>query len=158
MIRFGEPTASACVYVAKHMRVRDVLEIGAVCPDFNPVDIGVYAFESWRKLGAAGLVSYVDDRPVSIMTLNYETPSSLQAMMYATDDFEKIGNQVTRYMLKRIKPELIDRGIRRIEARCWEKHVQAMRWMRALGAKQEAVIQGYGVNGETFIQMAWSNV
>lgn len=154
MIRFGEVTASDCIYIAKHMRERDAQEISAVMPDVNPVDLGMHVFRLWQMRGVGGFVAHAD-KPFALMTVTRETPCAAQVTMFATDDFAKWGKSVTRHIVKHVVPELMASGLMRVEARCWDGHEQARNWMSRIGAKEEARIEGYGANGETFIQMAW---
>lgn len=155
MIRFGPIDLSDCIYVAKHMRERDRREIGAVMPDFDPVSLAVNVYQLSRAAGVCGLVVSMD-KPVAVVSLTKETPRSAQATMFATNEFKRCGNAVTRYMLKRVLPDVVSKGITRIEARCWEGHTVARAWMARMGAVEEVVIAGYGANGENFVQMAWS--
>lgn len=156
MIRFGTVNASDCIYIAKHMRERDRREISAVTPHFEPSHFGMYVYRHFEAFGVAGLIASLEKRPVAVVTLTADTPRSAQATMFATDEFDQIGKALTRHMLKTVLPFVTDKGLTRVEARCWEGHEKARKWMERLGAKQEAVIRGYGANGETFIQMAWT--
>lgn len=146
MIQYGAINASDCIYIAKHMRERDRREILAVSPDFDPKELGMYVYRLWERVGVAGLIAYLDKQPVAVVSLTAETPRSAQATMFATDEFDKIGKSLTRYMIQKILPSVIDRGLNRIEARCWSGHECARRWMERLGAKQEAVVRAISAN------------
>lgn len=110
---------------------------------------------------AAGFCAYVaravgEAAPVAVIGVAALTPVVGSAFMFATDQFDEIGWSLTRRLKSEIVPGLRRAGLARVECRAWEGNSAALRWLRHLGAKPEAVLRGYGRDGETFIQMAWT--
>lgn len=155
MIRFGEVTALDCMAVARRMRERDWREISAVLGEFDRGDFGYAVYRSWQMRGRAGFVVSLDGEAVAVMTALSETPTSVQVAMYGSDKFKHVALAATRHVRRVVAPALVADGVLRAECRCWEEHHDARGWLRLCGAREEAVIAGYGKDGETFIQMAW---
>lgn len=95
------------------------------------------------------------DEPVAVFVAAPRSPVACDAIFLATERWMDIARPFTRHAMRAIRPALHRAGIRRVEARVWDGH-EACRWVETLGARQEARITGYGKNGETYVQYAWS--
>lgn len=81
-------------------------------------------------------------------------PQLMSAWAFGTKRFKRTVPAITAEV-NSWKPRLIEQGVRRIEARAIVGHDLAGHWMASLGAKREAVLRRYGVNGEDFELWAW---
>lgn len=149
------PSHAALQHIMANARDRDTSEIGAVCGVWNADAMASETMKAWTDRGAWGGV-FGNGEPIAVLTALYETPVSVQVGLVATDRFKEIALHVTRHVKHVVEPALRASGVTRAECRCWSEHSDARRWLALCGAKEEAEIPGYGVNGETFIQMAWS--
>ena len=75
--------------------------------------------------------------------------------MFATDDFQKIGAQLTRLIIKRIIGAIEQTGAHRVECQSIEGYEEVHNWLEFLGLKKESLIKGFGRNGENFITFAY---
>lgn len=157
MTRFTiEPPDHVSVrHIMGQARPRDRYEVKAVCGVWSPTLMADETVRGWADRGAWGGV-FTNGEPIAVLTVLKETPVSLQVGLIATERFPEIAIGVTRHVRKVLGPMLREQGFTRAECRCWSGHDDARRWLAMCGAKEEAEIPGYGVNGETFIQMAWS--
>ncbi len=116
-----------------------------------------------RHVHACSLISpwaqtaWADDEPIAVFVAAPRTPTTCDAIFLATDRWMEIAAPFTRHVKRRIAPGLIRAGIKRLEARIWDGH-EACRWADFLGGRSEARIEGYGKNGETYVQYAWSAI
>lgn len=139
-------------HIILNARERDQIEARAVLGNYDPEALVEAIVAGQASRGAYGAVYGCS----AVLTASYETPRSVQVALIATDDFNSIALSVTRHVKRVVEPMLRAKGITRAECRCWSEHYDARRWLSICGAREEAEIPGYGVNGETFIQMAWS--
>lgn len=139
--------------VASAMRDSDFREFSAFYAGPTKLDI---AYQLVMKYGNRDDVIVASDGgPIAVGGLLQARPNVITLWMLATDDFPRIGLGLTRFLVKRMIPPLVDAGVHRIECASIEGYATAHTWIRALGLRQEAVMPGYGQNGETFIQFAW---
>lgn len=154
-MRIDPPDFESVRHIFRNARERDRREISLVCGFWDEDAFAREMVDQWLLRGAWGGV-FSDRDPVAVLTMLRETPRSLQVGMLATDEFPRIAVPVTRYVRRIVDPLVRKAGFTRMECRCWSEHHDARRWLQICGAKQEAEIPGYGANGETFIQFAWS--
>lgn len=151
------PTRQSLRQVVLHMRAADWREIFC-CRASDDAE----AFVDEMILHcASGFCAYVARaagaaEPVAVIGVAALTPRVGSAFMFATDDFDVIAWSLTRRLKAEIVPGLQKAGLARVECRAWAGNGAALRWLRHLGARREAVLRGYGRDGETFIQMAWT--
>lgn len=100
------------------------------------------------------IVARFGDRPVAVGDVLEIRPNVLTLYFFATDDLPLIAGPLTRFIRYRLLLPLM-KTAHRIEAASLVGHDTAHRWIRFLGLSEEAVLRGYGKNGEDFIQFAW---
>lgn len=100
------------------------------------------------------IVARMNDRPVAVGDVLEIRPNVLTLYFFATDDFPRIALQLTRFLRYRLLGPLMLTA-HRVEAASMVGHDTAHRWIRFLGLSEEAVLRGYGKNGEDFVQFAW---
>ena len=153
-MRIEEATYETTHQVALAMREPDYLEFSAVSAATSRVAL---AEDLANRLSGAGLVGYSGDDPVCVGVVVVSRPNVVSLGFFATDRFPEIGLGITRYIKNTLFPKLRDAGIHRIEAVSMSTHTEAHRWLEALGLSQETgEMRGFGKNGESFIQFAWS--
>lgn len=91
-----------------------------------------------------------------MLALFWRSPRACEAALLATDRWREIVKPFSRHCVRTIQPEIIRAGVARVEARTWDQHVDSIRFLDFFGAAAECVIPGWGRQGETFIQYAWT--
>jgi len=93
--------------------------------------------------------------PVAALGAVEQWPGVWSCWMFATDDIPHIGLSLTRFAKYRMIPAIRDLGGHRGEARSMVDHTEAHRWLRSIGAREEARLSGYGKHGEDFLVFSW---
>lgn len=140
------------LYVVRNMRAADRDEIFALRSDADPDRLAVDVAQRWATVGQ---VAWDDGVPVAVVGATLLWPGVWMAWMFATDAWPKVGRGVTRFIRTSMIPGLVDRGAHRCEARSIISHTEAHRWLRSLGATEEARLRRYGRNGEDFLVFRW---
>lgn len=148
-------TPDQIAIVARKMRAKDVEEFSAV----NFVEDGAQLADHLvgRYSGRSDVLcaSHPEFGPVAIGAAIEGRPNVVTLMFYATDDFQAVAIELTRFITKQLFPRFQAAGVHRIECISIEGHSAAQRWIEILGLKQEATLKGFGKRGETFFQFAW---
>jgi len=95
------------------------------------------------------------DEPVCIGAGIEARPNVVTLLFFATDRFPEVAIAVTRFITRELFPRYRAAGVHRVEAVSIDGYDEAHRWIGLLGLKHEAVLRGFGKNGETFHQFAW---
>jgi hypothetical protein len=146
-------TMNDASYVAAFMRERDVMEFLAVSTFTTPEALKQSLVQ--RAISVQSLCAMHNDLPVGIGGLVETRPGVASLLFFATDEFPKIAIDLTRFVTRRLIPAYKDAGFHRIECVSHEAHVDAHRWIKQLGLSEEAVLQGFGRGGETYILFSW---
>lgn len=150
-------TVDAVREVAENMRVRDRDEFMAVSP-FETHDELVQAIvQNYAPHHDAYVFRANDGTPVGVAGMIRQRPNVITLLFFATERFPEIGSDLTRFVRKVLFPKYREYGVHRIECASIEGYAETHRWLRALGLQQEAVMPGYGRDGQTYIQFAWVN-
>ncbi len=136
-------------YVIENMRESDIRE-GAV--------LGFEADD------AAGVVShshdvytaYLGNEPVFIFGTVDVVPGVRQLFGFGTDRTHRVIPHVTWFTTTYWLPDLFDLGVRRIQAHIPETSIASVRWLQSFGMFREASMAGYGVDGSTVLQLAFT--
>lgn len=141
--------------VAMAMRDADFAEFSALnaAPDRETL-----AIQLRRVYGAHpdAVTAFADDgAPVAVGAVVIARPNVATLMFFATPRLAEIGQQLTRFIRRRLLPAYVARGVHRVECVSMAGHDDAHRWIRTLGLSREAECRGYGKAGETFYQFAW---
>lgn len=96
-----------------------------------------------------------DPGPVAVAGMLMNRPNVGTLLFFATDDFQKIGGDFTRFVVQRWFPTYRERGVHRIECVSIDGYDEVHRWLNLMGLEQEAVLPKFGRSGETYIQFAW---
>lgn len=153
-MRIEPGTVEHLRYVAENMRESDVREFLALSPAQDKAELArsiVAAFGRRRDMIAA-MKSGV---PIAVGAAMENRPNVLSLLFFATDEFPRIAAPLTSFIVRRLFPPLVAAGAHRIECASHEDHKAAHRWIGILGLSREAVMEGFGKNGETFYQFSW---
>lgn len=149
-------TVEAVREVAENMRPRDREEFMAV----SPFDTHGQLVETIVRQFAPHQDAYVFRTdagvPAAVAGMIRQRPNVVTLLFFATDGLQDIGSDLTRFVLKVLFPTYRDMGVHRIECASIEGYSETHRWLEVLGLKQEAVMPGYGRDGQTYIQFAWT--
>ena len=145
------PTQDEILDVARRMRAADGHEIAAGLWDASPEAIA-------HGLAAPGLIVLAAgrSRAEAIVAIGWRAPRLVEVGMFASDAFPEVALCLTRHLRRVVMPALLERGVIRAECRSIEGHVAAHRWLLALGARPEALLEDCGKNRERFVQFAWT--
>lgn len=135
-------------YVCRNLRAADQREIFATRRADDPDALAVEIIRYW---GPVGWVAADGPRPVALIGATETWPGVWSAWMMATEEFPVVALGLTKWVKRAMMPGLVDLGAVRCEARSIDGHDHAHRWLRMLGAVQEARLRRYGRNGEDFL-------
>jgi hypothetical protein len=143
-------------HVALRMREQDFAEAEPTCWSCDRA--GVAEELVLRLDGQPGVFAVGPRRgaaPVCIAGAIPVRPNSLGLILFATDEWSRVGGRLSYFMKRRYIPAAIQDGVHRMEAITLDRHAVSHRWLRYLGLSQEAQLPAYGKRGETFLLFAW---
>ena len=144
-MRLETPCVETVGYVAANMREWDRREIYA-----TRLDDDLDSFVSdVRRVGPIWWVAGID-LPIAAFGVAPMWPGVWSMWFFATNNLDKIGFPVTRFIIRDIIPMMWGLGAHRLECRSMEGHVEAQRWLETLGAKREGSLRAFGRNREDF--------
>lgn len=154
-MKISEPDRDAVLEVALGIRDRDVAEFLAISP-----------LETRDQLAASLVTRYATSTDVFVASQHgvniaagamvQHRPHVVTLMFFATDRFPEIATALTKFIRQRLFPRYRASGVHRIECVSIDGYDEVHRWIELLGLKREAIMPGYGKNGETFVQFAWA--
>ena len=153
LVRFATLNLPACEYVLIHLRASDAAEAWAVHVHGNPLRL---ARELVYSTDLAWYCTCPEGRPAAVLALTSDGGPSLQASVFATDEWPRVVLGMTRFIRQRIGPMLLGPAFNafdRVQADSIAGHTEAHRWMAAIGARPEG---RETINGHEFIRFVWS--
>lgn len=104
-----------------------------------------------------GFVALADDgAPVAVLGANEVWPGVFQVGLFATPRWPEVALAVTRAVQRDLAPAIVAAGGHRAHAFSHAAHHEAHRWLKSLGARQEARLAGWGRRGEDFLLFVWT--
>jgi hypothetical protein len=97
------------------------------------------------------------DEPVSCFGALPIWPGVASVWCFGTERFNECGLFLTRFMQKHWIPLLKEAGFHRAQCASIEGHLDAQKWLEALGAERESTQKSFGKNKETFYVYRWLN-
>lgn len=96
----------------------------------------------------------VDGRPTAVVCACQAFPGMWEVMLFATDEFPRVLQAVTRLVRYEIVPAFFAVGGRRAESlsASWRG---SDKLMLSFGAHKEGVKEAYGADGSDYVQWAW---
>ena len=154
MFRIGPYDFNDCAYICERLRAEDVREIEATR---GPLDEAgrVRLSADCGRLQDYLVIAYDDDEPIAMMGGVPVHAGVFSGWMFATDRFPVIGSQMTKWARRCFFAGLREMGAHRVEAHSIEGHIKSHRWIEAIGAKLEAEVPRFGMNGENFLRFAY---
>ena len=152
---FCYATEDDVFHVAKNMRERDYEEISCLTFTKNREELAGYLAKSYAQHQNVYAVGTTKDGPIAILAYILLRPGVWSLGLFATDKFQKVGRFLTKTIIRDIIPALDSANAHRVEAHSIEGYSEIHRWLEFLGLRREAMIEGYGKNGENFIPFAY---
>ncbi len=100
--------------------------------------------------------AYQRNRPTFIFGTVEVVPGVRQLFGFGTPDTKRVIPQVTWFTRKFWLPNLFEDDVRRIQAHIPDTSIASLQWLQSFGMYREASMAGYGVNGETILQLAFT--
>ena len=150
-----EPGFDDVAAVTRNLRERDRAEIFATRWGEDPDELARDTVAS----GAFRWGAYLGLRPVAMIGAMPRWPGVWSVWAYGTDEWPRVALTLTKHAKRFMIPALLYSGAaRRVDCHALETHVQAREWMRRLGGKEGNRLDGYGKNGEDFVEYVWYGV
>lgn len=153
-MRIDVTTPENVRYVAERMRASDYREFSALS-HANSRDALTEALVQVYGEHPSGICAYDGEKPVAVGAMVQGRPNVVTLMFFATEAFPKIALPLTRFITKNLFEKYRTEGVHRIECVSIDGYEEAHRWIKLLGLHHEAVMSGFGKNGETFHSYAW---
>lgn len=149
------PTPDSVRRVAENMRERDRMEFMAVSYATTHTELVESLVARYGEHNDV-VVAYSGDEPVVVGGLLRLRPNVATLMLFATDQINEIGAELTRFVRQRLFAQYRAQGVHRIECASMDGYAEVHRWVLALGLKREGpAMRKYGRNGEGFVQFSW---
>ena len=149
---YEKPKFSEILYVCNNLRDLSKEEMFATRPHDDPAELASELFHS----AAIMWVGYHKDRPAALIGAFPLYPGVWGLFGCGTDEWQKIWRPMTVFARKTMMRTIAGSGAHRAHAASPVGHTQTHKWLKFLGAEQEAVLRGYGKNGEDFCLFAWT--
>lgn len=149
---FAEPTIGELQYVCRHMRPLSRSEMFLTRPNDDPDDLAavLHIYNSFQW------VAYFAERPAAIIGAIPLHPGVWGLYGFGTEAYAAIIREVTKHAKRFMMPAIVSAGAHRGQCISPVGHVDTHRWLRWLGAKEEATLRHYGKGGEDVIMFAWT--
>lgn len=105
--------------------------------------------------GKAAIATY-QGRPCAIIGCSPLWPGVWSMWSFGTDEWSKAVLEISRYGKNVLDPFIRLSGGHRAQCESHIEHTQAHRWLMAMGAKPDGMLNGYGRDGSTYIMFSWS--
>lgn len=154
-MRIDGTTRESVLHVALNMRQSDVDEFLAMSHAHDRRVLAALLIDKYENHADGFCFSSDDGEPIGVGAMVYARPNVVTLMFFATEKFASIANPLAKFTKQRLFPQYRETGVHRIECVSMAGYTTMHRWIRLVGLQEEAVMRGYGRNGETFHQFAW---
>lgn len=137
--------------VCRNIRAQDRVECMATMPCDDPESLAEMAL----SIKSSSWIVYHDGIPVAVLGFVPMWPTAWTAYAFGTEDFKKVQFGLTRFIRRGILPSLVANGAKLVQAMVWTEYREARKWLAGFGAREEALLQNYGKNGESFAVAVW---
>lgn len=148
----ADPRYSEISHVCSNMRDASAEEMFACRPHDSPSNLADELYDR----GGLKWVGYYKDEPAAMIGAMPLYPGVWGLFGFGTDNWQKIWRPMTVFARKTMMPAVKSSGAHRAHCASPVGHDETHKWLRFLGAEQEAVLRGYGKNGEDFALFAWT--
>lgn len=150
-VRLGDRDLGALLYITRRLRPRDREEIFANRWADDPDQLAMDTFNA----GDFQWIAYKDTIPVASIGAAPLWPGVWSVWAYGTDGWPRVVLALTKHVRRFMIPGLLNAGAKRAHCFALETHDDARRWLTALGAEAEAVLDNYGKDGQAFVCYSW---
>jgi hypothetical protein len=138
-------------YIARNMCAIDAAEIFATRRNHDSDEIACEALACPHSF-----VCVLNGVPVSAFGATGCWPGVWSVWMFSTDALNlRVGAEVLRYFRRYIAPEVLAQDAHRVQCDSLKRHHAAHEFIMRFGGRREALMQGYGRDGEDFIRFSW---
>lgn len=134
------------------MRDRDRAEIYATRWDDDPVAFADVVANS----GDFQWMASADGRPVAMIGATPRWKGVWSVWGFGTAQWPRVVRRLTKHVTGFMIPALHNSGYTRADCFALEEHADTRRWLTAMGAKQDFLLDKWGRNGETFVCYVWT--
>lgn len=145
----ADPRPAEVLYVMQNLREQSLEEI--VLQGMDPEAIAGRLYGNNRLTWAV----YAGDAPAALIGALPVHPGVYTLFGFGTDRWKDVWRLVTLVARRDMFRAVRARGAHRAHCLSPEAHTETHRWLRMLGAKHEAALPRWGVNGEDFRMFAW---
>ena len=149
-VTIAPATLRDMTYVAANMREADWREIAAVFPG----SAGEIAASLLAASPDLAWIASLEGNPACAFGIARLLPGLGSGWAYGTRRLPLVMKTVTRFCLRKVRPQLLLAGFRRIEVRSALDHDLSHRWLEHLGFAREGVARDYGAGGLDFTTYA----
>lgn len=155
---FRFPSAGDLLDLTRNLNAMDAREIFALRSHSDPDRLAMEIYAILHKAVRAYAIG-LDKNPSAKAFLALwpmdESNGLLGAHLFGTSDFSAVAAPIARWVRRKLIPELLAAGVRRVECRALAEHSGARSLIRACGATEEAILPDLGLKGETYVLCAW---
>lgn len=149
---FRDPDLSEIIYVATHMREKSQDEMFAATSAQDGVELAMRYFRSpgfrYVAYGASG-------KPAAILGATALFEGVWGLFGFGTDEYDDIIIPVTKFARREMMADVKEAGARRAQCFSPASHEDTHKWLRFLGAKEEARLKNYTKDGDDMLVFAW---
>jgi hypothetical protein len=150
-VTLRDVTPESILYIAQNLRERDRREVFATMWTDEPEELA----QKTLMCGDFQWVVWKDDVPVASIGAYPLWPGVWGLWAFGTDRWNEVVRTLTKHIRRFMLPAILNAGAHRGQCHAMVEHVQARRWMKTLGAEEQAFLPGYGKNGEDFVVCVW---
>lgn len=140
-------------YVMAHMRPADVEEVMCQIPPNTKRHELAYNL----LMGCEAYTAHVKDVPVAFFGTSPINVACLSVWALGTPEIWRAVPAINRFMVDEHLPDRMRQGYLTMEARSLDSHLDAHRWLTAMGGVQHGGPFEFGANREKFLLFRWSS-
>ena len=137
-------------YVCRHMRERSREEMFLLRADDDADALA----DALAAVPGVAWCAYHGGRPAAVIGAYPMHPGVWGLFGFGTDDYRHVMVEVTKHA-RRVMMPVVAAVAHRAQCLSPVGHEETQRWLRFLGAREEARLRAYGKGGEDVILFAW---
>lgn len=145
-----DPAPEEILFVCRNMRDRSREEI------FGSTDMTVEQFAAFiTRVEGFKWVGYSNGLPAALIGAYKDHAGVWSLFGFGTNGWQKIWRAVTKTAKRDMMQAVVEAGAHRAHCITRADHDETHLWLRALGAKLETPMPGYGKDGSNYTMFAW---
>lgn len=147
-------TQAQIAHVTRNMREEDAKELLAGLP-FDTIEEATDTLIFMCMKARMRFCVLLGNEPVALITAQEHWPGVWGVGMWATSKWKQVALTATKFAARVMNPQMAKAGCHR--AHCWSHvdHKEAHNWLTVLGFEPEAIHEGWGKGGESFVCFAY---